>query len=100
MPKLCSIDGCGRTAHSLGFCKKHYERQRIHGDPLHLTRHEHGKGPSRDTYVAWQNMMYRCFDPNNRAYSYYGERGITVCERWRVYRYFAEDMGDKPAGLT
>lgn len=32
--KQCSVDGCGGIYHSKGFCKKHYERFRKHGDPL------------------------------------------------------------------
>ncbi len=31
----CSIDGCSRPKKSRGLCSAHYERLRIHGDPLH-----------------------------------------------------------------
>jgi len=37
----CTIDGCARPAVSRGYCKRHYERLRINGDPLRLRR----KGP-------------------------------------------------------
>lgn len=31
--KICSIDGCGPARRIIrGLCKKHYERQRLHGD--------------------------------------------------------------------
>ena len=48
-------------------------------------------------------MLRRCFDPGHPAYSWYGERGIDVCERWRGkggYDNFVADLGEPPAGLT
>lgn len=51
-------------------------------------------------YIAWTSMLNRCRNPNNPAYAYYGERGITVCDRWTDYAAFCEDMGPRPAGLT
>lgn len=33
-------------------------------------------------YRVWDAMKGRCLNPNNRHYSYYGGRGITVCEDW------------------
>jgi hypothetical protein len=45
-------------------------------------------------------MMQRCFNPNNKAYCYYGERGIIVCERWLKFKNFYADMGDPPPGLS
>lgn len=32
--RLCSIDDCGKRQKASGFCCKHYERLRMHGDPL------------------------------------------------------------------
>lgn len=50
---------------------------------------------------AYRNMRRRCEDPNHPQYAYYGGRGITVCERWRLdITKFAEDMGPRPDGLT
>ena len=48
------------------------------------------KEPTRLRGV-WANMIQRCHNPNNRQYSNYGGRGITVCESWRDdYSHFKE----------
>lgn len=33
-------------------------------------------------YHIWHDVRSRCKNPDNRSYSYYGGRGITVCDRW------------------
>lgn len=40
---------------------------------------------------AWQTMMQRCYNPNNKRYPRYGGRGIKVCERWHVAANFIAD---------
>lgn len=61
--------------------------------------HGRTRGGKRDPlFITWQGMIQRCYDPNCRSYKYYGEIGITVCERWRhSFQAFYEDMGDKPS---
>lgn len=34
-------------------------------------------------YQTWCHMKARCATPSNVAYSYYGGRGISVCQEWR-----------------
>ena len=41
----------------------------------------HGKRRSR-LYCVYASMKDRCYNPNNKAYSYYGGRGIKVCDEW------------------
>lgn len=33
-------------------------------------------------YKAWQSIRQRCDNPNDKSYSNYGGRGISVCEEW------------------
>lgn len=61
------------------------ERHGMTGHPLHRT---------------WRGMRDRCLNPNNPYYSYYGERGITICNRWDNFANFVKDMGDRPEGMT
>lgn len=51
-------------------------------------------------YSVWKNMMSRCNNPKNKAYSNYGERGVQVCERWHSFEAFLADMGKRPDGMT
>lgn len=68
-------------------------RQRTHGMSRQPGR------PSR-TYNGWAAMIERCENPNNRSYPRYGGRGIRVCERWRAFKNFLADMGEKPSGAS
>ncbi len=35
-------------------------------------------------YTIYVGIKQRCMNPNNPGYVYYGERGITICEEWKV----------------
>lgn len=59
------------------------------------TKTTHGRKHTPE-YRAWGSMMHRCENPHNRHYARYGGRGIVVCERWRKFEGFFEDMGERP----
>lgn len=43
-------------------------------------------------YHVWQGMCARCNNKNSKAYKNYGGRGISVCDRWKKFENFKEDM--------
>jgi hypothetical protein len=46
-------------------------------------------------------MLGRCRRATHHAYSDYGARGITVCERWQAdFWAFVADMGERAAGQS
>jgi hypothetical protein len=51
-------------------------------------------------WVSWYGMKSRCSNPKQYSFKDYGGRGITVCERWKVYANFLADMGPRPPGTT
>lgn len=59
----------------------------------------HGQKGSR-TYECWNGMIQRCTNPKKKHYKYYGGRGIAVCERWRKFANFFDDMGERPVGMS
>lgn len=50
------------------------------------------------TWQSWRGMIDRCKNPNARQYRNYGGRGIGVCKRWREFKAFFADMGERPDG--
>lgn len=59
----------------------------------------HGMSKS-PTHTCWKNMRRRCETKSSSRYKNYGARGIKVCDRWKIFENFLNDMGEKPSGLT
>lgn len=47
-------------------------------------------------YRIWTSILYRCTRPANKQYKNYGGRGITICEEWKDFNKFCEDVGLRP----
>ena len=56
----------------------------------------HGQHKSR-TYTTWKAMRKRCYKTYDKAFKYYGGRGIKVCKRWlESFENVLKDMGERP----
>lgn len=64
--KNSSVKSCG--------CLKHIKKdKKVADNPL---------------YSMWCDMRHRCLNSKDRAYKYYGARGITVCQEWLDFYNF------------
>lgn len=54
---------------------------KLEDDKMHH-REKHGCHGTR-LYRIWAHMKARCLDPDSDVYSYYGGRGISICEDWK-----------------
>ena len=43
-------------------------------------------------FSTWKPLMQRCYRKTNSNYSYYGGRGVYVCDEWHNFMTFAEDV--------
>ena len=51
-------------------------------------------------YQAWNGMKARCHNPNDKAFKWYGARGVIVCKKWRSsFAAFFADVGARPSRL-
>lgn len=67
-------------------------RSRVHGCST--------KGAVNPAYWSWASMNARCSNPRHHRFQDYGGRGVVVCERWRDFRNFLSDLGERPPGKT
>lgn len=85
-----TVRGCtlGKSAKSCGCLRKEVTSKQFK---------THGLSKSPE-YKIWAGMKARCYNPNVRSYSDYGDRGIKVCEHWKnSFENFLKDMGKRPS---
>lgn len=55
-------------------------------------------------YHVWTSMKNRCLNKKDvRNYSWYGGRGVCVCDKWlgeHGFENFVKDMGERPKGYS
>lgn len=56
----------------------------------------HGLSKTNE-YRIWANILQRCYNNKNRAYKWYGARGIKTSSEWLVFENFLKDMGSRPS---
>jgi len=69
------------------------------GNTNHL-KHGHAQKGISKTYRAWASMKTRCTWKKSIGWDRYGGRGITFCERWKLFDNFLADMGEAPPGTS
>jgi len=95
----CQLEGCEDNYYAKGWCRVHY-RQSLDGAPslkrtLGPRGTTHGHTGTR-IYKIWLTMRKHCYNQTAKSYKYYGEKGITVCDRWNNFENFLEDIGECP----
>ena len=100
---ICSVENCNNKVHAKSMCNLHYRRFLKHGthELLGVPRERGFANTNHFMYPSWVMMKDRCYNKNNTKYSYYGGRGIRVCDRWKnSFQLFLADMGLRPKGCT
>lgn len=59
----------------------------------------HGRSKSRG-YRIWNQMIQRCTNEKHISYQWYGAVGVSVCDSWKTFDAFYNDMGDPPKGMS
>lgn len=101
--KVLSIDGRNSAGNVMWMCECSCgTKKAVNGSMLNKGRSKscgcdksavttHGMSGTR-FYKIWNTMLQRCNNPSQESYKNYGGRGIAVCDRWRKFENFREDL--------
>lgn len=69
----------------------------LHKELLVERSTSHGRSDTPE-FRVWAQAIQRCENPRDKAFPYYGARGIMMCDRWRQsFEAFITDMGRRPS---
>lgn len=88
---ICTCE-CGKTIEAFGANIKRLHTQScgcFQKEQTGNATRTHGMTNTR-LHRVWNAMMNRCYDTDGDNYSYYGGRGITVCDEWKKFTPFME----------
>lgn len=95
--RICNVKDCNNKHRWHGYCVNHARAFDKYGDPLAKHKRFHG-GTGTPEYEVWRGMKQRCYLKSSPYYSFYGARGIKVCDRWlNSYPNFLKDVGRRPS---
>jgi len=89
--RKCLVAGCLELAKVSGLCCKHYKRKQRHGS----AEVRKTSGGSTSVYMAMQHPLYKTWSSISRV-----SKGQLVCERWKLFENFVQDMPPKPEGSS
>lgn len=59
------------------------------------------RGESHPLYALWCRIKQRCHNPSSQDYYLYGDKGVSVCDKWRnSFLAFIADVGERPPGTS
>lgn len=96
--KICAADLMRRKPCTC--CRTTSHRPKTHGYFTKAANNSETYDGERAAFLSWRGVMARCFNEKHTAFHNYRGRGISVCQTWRTFENFLNDMGPRPEGLT
>lgn len=93
--KICSIERCGKTVRSRGYCRSHYTRWLVHGDPL-------GGSTGHGEHLRWITETALVYDGDDCLKWPFGTNGKGAGLAWvngvryMASRYICEQVHGEP----